>query len=561
MSTLGIGVDNASFATNPSADSYMTPSSLTALLNAGTAVILQANNDITVSSPITTRQGRWRRRSHAASRAKYHVWCQYNNRQWQSRSRGRDPGANATFLDPGTPTLTINEGVVLNVGAGTATLAAVNGNFINSSGNSAISTSDNGRWLIYTSNPDSANFGGLSSGNLAFWDQSYSGSSPPGVTGNRYLFGTTQSLTFNTSASLTKTYGDDVTSSLPTPAVTGANSNTYGGAIIADNSVPLSSLFDGAVAVSSAGAAATANVSGSPYAIAVTAGTLSSLTGYGTVFSSTGTITVNPFAVSLSGTRPYDGTANVAANILHFGPLVGSETLALAGSGMMEDKHVGSGKIFTTSGLTLDNGSGLASNYTFTGGTQTVDITHATLLYHATPATGITGAPVNGLTGTIVGLKGTDTLQNDTAGTLLWTTPASAASPAGIYAINGSGLTARNYFLEPDPGNATALTLLSGIDPANNPKDKQNTLDTSVQSINVAMLGAFPILDWSTTGFVVDLASMKVPDFRCSQSCAHEPHRDATAYRHAQGIQGETLCRCHLQAQYRSKPGQCAPVS
>ncbi|MDN5939175.1 MAG: autotransporter-associated beta strand repeat-containing protein, partial [Salinisphaera sp.] len=273
--------------------------------------------------------------------------------------------------------------------SGNAIVLAAAGNFNNAGGFTL--TPGTGRWLVYTSDPDFASFGGLSSGNVALWNRSYSGNPPASITqtGNRYLFETTaQSLTFTpTAGSMTKTYGDDVTGSLSTLyTYSGANTNTYGGAILADSSVALSSLFSGAPAITSAGAPATANVSGSPYAITAAAGTLSSLTGYGMAFGSSGTITVNPYAVSLSGARIYDGTANVAAAIFSFGPLVGSETLVLSGSGTVADKHVGSGKAVNTAGLTLGNGTGLASNYTFTGGTQTADISALALTGSVTAA-------------------------------------------------------------------------------------------------------------------------------------------------------------------------------
>jgi hypothetical protein len=90
------------------------------------------------------------------------------------------------------------------------------------------------------------------------------------------------------------------------------------------------------------------------------------------------TSTINPYAVNLTGTRTYDGTTTVGAGVLTLGSLVGSETLTLGGNGVASSKNVGT-RTVDVSGLTLGNGTGLASNYTFTGGTQTVDITQANL--------------------------------------------------------------------------------------------------------------------------------------------------------------------------------------
>ncbi|MFS2037011.1 YDG domain-containing protein [Polaromonas sp. CT11-55] len=100
---------------------------------------------------------------------------------------------------------------------------------------------------------------------------------------------------------------------------------------------------------------------------------------YNVTYADNTTSTINPFAVSVSGTRSYDGTANLAAGVLNLGPLVGGETLGLAGTATMADKNVGANKALTVAGLSLVDGTGLASNYTFTGGTQQASITQASL--------------------------------------------------------------------------------------------------------------------------------------------------------------------------------------
>ncbi|SFU52012.1 Extended Signal Peptide of Type V secretion system [Polaromonas sp. YR568] len=100
---------------------------------------------------------------------------------------------------------------------------------------------------------------------------------------------------------------------------------------------------------------------------------------YAVTYADNTTSTINPFAVSVSGTRSYDGTADVAAGVLTIGALVGSETLGLAGTATMGDKNVGANKTLTVAGLSLTDGSGLASNYTFTGGTQQASVTQASL--------------------------------------------------------------------------------------------------------------------------------------------------------------------------------------
>jgi hypothetical protein len=80
-------------------------------------------------------------------------------------------------------------------------------------------------------------------------------------------------------------------------------------------------------------------------------------------------------AISLNGIRMYDGTANVDASIFTLSGLMNNETLTLTGTGTVADKNVGVNKPVTLGSLTLGNGTGLASNYTFTGGTEVATIT------------------------------------------------------------------------------------------------------------------------------------------------------------------------------------------
>jgi len=62
----------------------------------------------------------------------------------------------------------------------------------------------------------------------------------------------------------------------------------------------------------------------------------------------------------------------------------------------------------------------------------------------------------------VTGLVGGESLGEATDGTLTWTTPADSASPAGLYAIDGGGLSALNYLFEQAPENATALQVAPG---------------------------------------------------------------------------------------------------
>ncbi len=104
---------------------------------------------------------------------------------------------------------------------------------------------------------------------------------------------------------------------------------------------------------------------------------------YNVSYANNTTSTISPYSVSLTGSRVYDGTISVAAPALTIGPLVGSETLTLSGAGTVANKDVGTAKTVTLGTLILVSGTGQATNYTFSGGTQTVNITKAALAISA----------------------------------------------------------------------------------------------------------------------------------------------------------------------------------
>jgi hypothetical protein len=108
-----------------------------------------------------------------------------------------------------------------------------------------------------------------------------------------------------------------------------------------------------------------------------------------------------------------------------------------------------------TAGLTLNDGYALA----VTPGTLTV--TPATLFYNANSVSRDFGAANPAFSGTVTGFVNGDTQVSATQGTLVFITAATITSPAGSYAIDGSGLTAANYIFAQAAGNATALTISS----------------------------------------------------------------------------------------------------
>ena len=220
-------------------------------------------------------------------------------------------------------------------------------------------------------------------------------------------------------------------------------------------------------------------------------------------FTSAANYIVNKYAVSMTGTRAYDGTMVVDAGIFTLGPLVGTETLALAGAGSVNSANAGtysvaSGSLSLT-GLTLGDGlnGGLASNYTFTGGTQSVTIgTAALAVVTADNASKTYGTTYTlGTTAfTVSGLQGTDNISDVTL------TSAGAVSTADVAAypivpsnaIFSSGL-ASNYTISYVNGTLTV-----------NPAPLTATIIGTPTKVYNGTTGAtLAPANYSLTGFVV----------------------------------------------------------
>ncbi len=147
------------------------------------------------------------------------------------------------------------------------------------------------------------------------------------------------------------------------------------------------------------------------------------LTNYLLPSSVTGTGTITPAVVNLSGSRVYDAATDAAAGT--FGASgtvngVAGQTLTLSGGGTLAGKNVGTQSLSSLGTLVLGDGTGSASNYTLVGGTDTVAVTPLAITVTATAANraydGTTAA-----TGVVLssgGVLGTDTVSfADTAAT------------------------------------------------------------------------------------------------------------------------------------------------
>ena len=186
---------------------------------------------------------------------------------------------------------------------------------------------------------------------------------------------------------------------------------------------------------------------------------------YAIVGQNTTTAAINRKALTISGTtaagKTYDGNTTAAITVGRLSGFVDSETVSATASGTFDSKNAGSRT--ATAAYTLADGSGRAANYTLADTTHSAAINKAKLTYTANNASFNTGTPLAPLSGTVSGFVNNESQSSATTGTLAWTTPATSASGAGSYAINGSGLSAVNYSFSQAAENAAALTLIRSV--------------------------------------------------------------------------------------------------
>jgi filamentous hemagglutinin family protein len=279
-----------------------------------------------------------------------------------------------------------------------------------------------------------------------------SGIAASGMDAGNYSFASTAATTAN------------ITALGVTVAATGSN-RVYDGSTADAVSLASSGILAGdTVSFSGTGAFADKNV-GTGKTVAVSGIAASGMDAGNYSFASTAATTANITALGVTvaatgSNRVYDGSTADAVSLASSGILAG-DTVSFSGTGAFADKNVGTGKTVAVSGIVA---SGMdAGNYSFAStAATTADITPATLTYLAAPASFPAGHTPTGLGGEVQGLVGGDTLSDAITGTLAWATPATSASPAGQYAIDGSGLAASNYVFVQAPGNAGALHVDNG---------------------------------------------------------------------------------------------------
>ena len=219
------------------------------------------------------------------------------------------------------------------------------------------------------------------------------------------------------------------------------------------------------------------------------------------------TASITPLNLTVSGltaaSKVYDGTvAATVSGTAALNPLAGDQ-VSVSGSALavFSDKNVGADKLVTiTGGLSLTGAD--AGNYRVVPPNLSASITPATLVYVADAVGKALNDPLPALTGTVTGFVAGESQATATSGSLAFTTPATAASPMGSYAVNGGGLSAQNYQFVQAPGNATALTVGP---PTVIAPDPTNTQATTVAINSTAATTTATAAASTSTSSVLDL--------------------------------------------------------
>ena len=249
---------------------------------------------------------------------------------------------------------------------------------------------------------------------------------------------------------------------------------TYGSTITLDSAVDFTptGLQNGETIGSvtltpSGGTAAADSVSGSPYTIipgAATGGTFDA-NNYTTITYNPGALTVEPLAVSLTGSQAYDGTTNAPAAILFVANAISGDNVTVAsGTAGLADKNVPTQAITSFDALVLGNNP--AGNYTLTGASGSVTITPVSI----SVSSGITAndkvydgtntATISVGTVTLPGVLGSDDVSVDTNNYAAVFTSIGADTNISVI-VSGlalSGTDAVNYTLTQPAGLLASIT-------------------------------------------------------------------------------------------------------
>lgn len=269
--------------------------------------------------------------------------------------------------------ITFDTGKTLSVGTGIVNLVA-GGNFINNSGASAISTSGDGRWLIWSSNPANNTRGGLAYDfkqyNATYGSTAVSG----GAAEDGFLYTLAPTITASLTGSVDKTYDAATTATLA------AGNYSQSGEVDGDT-VNLNNPTSGTYDNKNVGTGKTVTATG----VAVASASNGGKTVYGYQMASTtatdnvGTLTRKDLTVSgiTASDKTYDGTtaATINTSTASLNGVVNGDTVILGTSGAtgaFADSNAGTNKLVTVTDFALTGVD--SSNYSLGNPTTTATI-------------------------------------------------------------------------------------------------------------------------------------------------------------------------------------------
>ena len=359
--------------------------------------------------------------------------------------------------------------------------------------NSSLDSSTYGRSVTFTSSVSDTTGGGVPTGSVEFYD----GSTDLGPGSPLSGSGSSATSTFTTSTltagihSISAVYiptgnlvssSSSLSQSVNTAALTitaNSTSKTYGntlsfaGTEFTDSGLANSDTIS-SVTLTSAGAAASAQVAGSPYSIVPSMPVGTGLSNY-TIAYVNGSLTVNPMVLTITATgvnEVYDGTTTATVT-LSDNRVAGDTFTDTYTSALFPDKNVGTGMNVNVSGISISGPD--ASDYTYNAtATTTANITPMALTVTAVANTKTydsTTTAVATPTITAGSLQGSDTASftetyaSKNAGTNL------VLTPSGTINDGNSGknytctfVTTSTGIINPAPLTITAITNIKDYD-------------------------------------------------------------------------------------------------
>jgi len=351
------GISSTTFSTNPSENSFISPERITTLLNAGTAVTLQANNDITVTDAIMANNpsGNGGNLLLEAGR-NINLNANIFTDNGDFKAIAGSSSALEAYTDAGTPTITIANGVTVDAGTGGIVLYANEGNFVNNSGSATPFTASS--ISIYLPSYTNATLNGLSVDGKRYNTAYENGLLTSGV--NLY-YELAPVLTVSPTTGQSVVYGGTTSGYALSGFVDGDDENDISGTALYT--------INGATSTSG-------NVVVGVHDVAYASG-LSSTYGYSFVDNAgqTDELTITPKAITVSASnKVYDGTTD--ASFSTAGIIAGDDVVLSDATANFDTPNAGNTKIVTLTGLNMSGAD--TENYSIpTPLTTTADITRA----------------------------------------------------------------------------------------------------------------------------------------------------------------------------------------